>query len=61
MSRIGNLPIEVPRGVEVTLAADRISIKGPLGTVSQALSGGVEVKREGDQIVFHALDRKSVV
>ena len=59
MSRIGNLPIAVPRGVEVTLAADRISIKGPLGTVSQGLSGGVQVKREGDQIVFHAQDETS--
>ena len=33
MSRIGNLPITVPSGVEVTLAADKISVKGPLGVL----------------------------
>jgi len=56
MSRIGNLPITVPSGVDVTLAADKISIKGPLGVLSHPTSTGVEVKREGDQIVFKAVD-----
>jgi large subunit ribosomal protein L6 len=56
MSRIGNLPITVPSGVDVTLAADKISIKGPLGVLSHPTSAGVEVKREGDQIVFKAVD-----
>jgi large subunit ribosomal protein L6 len=56
MSRIGNLPITVPSGVDVTLAADKISIKGPLGVLSHPTSAGVEVKREGDQIVFKAAD-----
>ena len=56
MSRIGNLPITVPKGVDVTVAPDQISIKGPLGTLSQRLSTTVEVKRDGDHIVFKALD-----
>ena len=56
MSRIGNLPITVPSGVDVTLAADKISIKGPLGVLSHPTSTGVEVKRDGDQIVFKAVD-----
>jgi large subunit ribosomal protein L6 len=56
MSRIGNLPVTVPKGVDVTVASDQISIKGPLGTLSQRLSTTVEVKREGDHIVFKALD-----
>jgi large subunit ribosomal protein L6 len=56
MSRIGNLPITVPSGVDVTLAADKISIKGPLGVLSHPTSAGVEVKREGDQIVFKSAD-----
>ena len=56
MSRIGNLPITVPKGVDVTLAPGLISVKGPLGTLSQRLSTTVEVTREGDDIVFKALD-----
>jgi large subunit ribosomal protein L6 len=56
MSRIGNLPIPVPKGVDVTVATDQISVKGPLGTLSQRLSPTVEVAREGDEIVFKAKD-----
>jgi large subunit ribosomal protein L6 len=56
MSRIGNLPITVPKGVDVTVATDQISVKGPLGTLSQRLSPSVEVAREGDEIVFKAKD-----
>ncbi len=56
MSRIGNLPVSVPKGVDVTLTPGRISVKGPLGTLSQSLSPAVEVTRDGEQIVFKALD-----
>jgi large subunit ribosomal protein L6 len=56
MSRIGNLPVSVPKGVDVTVASGQIAIKGPLGTLSQSLSASVEVTREGDEIVFKALD-----
>jgi len=56
MSRIGNLPVSVPKGVDVTLASGQIAIKGPLGTLSQALSETVEVHRDGDHIVFKSLN-----
>jgi large subunit ribosomal protein L6 len=56
MSRIGNLPVVLPKGVEVTLAQDQISVKGPLGTLTQPLSQTVEVSRQGDQIVFKSRD-----
>ena len=29
MSRVGKMPIPVPAGVEVTIAAEKISVKGP--------------------------------
>ena len=54
MSRIGNLPVTLPSGVEVTLAPGQISVKGPLGVLSQHLGSGVEVKRDGDKVVFKA-------
>jgi large subunit ribosomal protein L6 len=55
MSRVGSFPVPVPKGVEVTLAADAISVKGPLGTLSQRLTNQVRVKREGDQLLFEAV------
>jgi len=48
MSRIAKNPIVVPAGVEVTLEADEVSVKGPLGTLRQALNRDVTVHREGD-------------
>src|ERR1700692_4566576 len=35
MSRVGKSPIALPKGAEVKLSADQITVKGPLGTVTQ--------------------------
>jgi ribosomal protein L6P/L9E len=36
MSRIGKLPVNLPAGVTVEVSADNtVSVKGPLGTLSQ--------------------------
>ncbi|HXZ50994.1 MAG TPA: 50S ribosomal protein L6 [Burkholderiales bacterium] len=55
MSRIAKYPIPVPKGVEVNLAAGQIAVKGPLGTISQALNPHVSIEKSGDQIVCKAL------
>ena len=52
MSRIGKNPVVLPKGVDVTLSTEAMSIKGPLGTLSQHLDGRVRVQRDGDQLVF---------
>jgi large subunit ribosomal protein L6 len=52
MSRIGKNPVVLPKGVDVTLSTEALSIKGPLGTLSQHLDGRVKVQRDGDQLVF---------
>ena len=54
MSRVAKNPVVVPSGVEVALAAGEISIKGPMGTLKQALSGDVSVVREGDSLLCKA-------
>jgi large subunit ribosomal protein L6 len=54
MSRVAKNPITVPAGVEVTLAANKISIKGPKGTLNQALNGDVSVERQGDTLLCKA-------
>ncbi|HKW38913.1 MAG TPA: 50S ribosomal protein L6 [Burkholderiales bacterium] len=56
MSRIAKYPVTLPKGVEATLAAEALSIKGPLGTLSQALSGNVKVEKDGDKLTFKAVD-----
>ncbi len=54
MSRVAKNPIAVPAGVEVALTASEISIKGPLGTLKQALSADVSVERDGDKLLCKA-------
>ena len=45
MSRIGKLPVILPAGVEVTVAPDNtVSVKGPLGTLSQKVDSDITVE-----------------
>jgi len=45
MSRVGKSPVMLPEKVEVTIGADLISVKGPLGTLSQAITSNVKVEK----------------
>ena len=56
MSRIAKYPVTLPKGVEATLAAEALSIKGPLGTLSQRLRSDVKIDKDGDKLLFKALD-----
>jgi large subunit ribosomal protein L6 len=54
MSRVAKNPVAVPGGVEVIVAANEVSVKGPLGALKQTLSGEVSVVREGDHLLCKA-------
>ncbi|MDD5383453.1 MAG: 50S ribosomal protein L6 [Gallionella sp.] len=54
MSRVAKNPVVVPSGVEVVQGAGEISMKGPMGTLKQALPGDVSVEREGDSLLCKA-------
>jgi large subunit ribosomal protein L6 len=56
MSRIGNTPVVLPEKVEVTLGADQISVKGPLGTLSRKLNPQVKVEKIENRVEFKAND-----
>jgi large subunit ribosomal protein L6 len=56
MSRIGKFPIDLPANVEVQLSANEISVKGPLGTLKQALSAQVTVEKVANQLQFKVVD-----
>jgi large subunit ribosomal protein L6 len=50
MSRKGNQPIPLPKGVEVKVNGLVVSVKGPKGTLNQQIRDGINVKVEGDHI-----------
>src|SRR5690554_3416290 len=54
MSRIANNPIDLPKGVEATIADGQVSVKGSKGTLTMALHDSVEVVNEGNQLKFAA-------
>ena len=51
MSRIGKAPIEVPKGVQVTISdKNLVTVKGPKGTLEQAVDPDITLKQEGTEI-----------
>lgn len=52
MSRIGNLPIEVPDGVTVNIDKNVIMVKGPQGELSQQVNPDIKVALEDKKIVL---------
>ncbi len=52
MSRVAKNPVTVPSGVEVSIGAEVIEVKGPLGMLSQAANKDVEVVRDGNVLRF---------
>lgn len=52
MSRIGNAPIDVPKGVTVTTKGQTISVKGPKGNLSFDVPEGVEFTLEDGTLKF---------
>jgi large subunit ribosomal protein L6 len=56
MSRIAKYPVELPKGVEITLGSADISVKGPLGTLKQFLLPAVKIEKDGDKLTFAGID-----
>jgi large subunit ribosomal protein L6 len=56
MSRIAKYPVDVPKGVEVTLTDTEVSVKGPLGTLKQFMLPAVKVERDGEQLMCRAVE-----
>jgi large subunit ribosomal protein L6 len=56
MSRVARIPVTVEKGVDVQIAAGNITVKGPLGTLQQALSSRVKVELADGKVSFAAAD-----
>ena len=52
MSRVGKMPVTVPQGVDVSITADQISVKGSNGTLVRGMSTLVHVKKDGATLSF---------
>ena len=50
MSRIGNKPIEIPAGVEVTIEGMEVQVQGPKGALKRAFPNLVVIEKEGTVI-----------
>ena len=52
MSRIGRMPIAIPAGVTVSIAENnKVTVKGPKGTLERVLPAEMEIKQEGAEVV----------
>ncbi len=51
MSRIGRKPIEVPGGVEIRVVPGHVTVKGPLGELSQAVPARMGVEQRDAEIL----------
>jgi large subunit ribosomal protein L6 len=56
MSRVGNLPIRLPQGVDVSVSSGEVVVKGVLGCLTRLTSNLVEVALENGRLLFKSLD-----
>ncbi|MBA3404467.1 MAG: 50S ribosomal protein L6 [Gemmatimonadaceae bacterium] len=49
MSRIGRKPVEIPKGVTVSITKDMVTAKGPKGTLHLKRHAEVEIKQDKDE------------
>ncbi len=56
MSRIGNMPILIPKDVKIDLKEDILNVKGPKGELQRNIHSSVSVKLEDNQVLLSVID-----
>ena len=56
MSRIAKMPISVPAGLEVSLGAEEVRVKGPRGELAMRIHPAVEIEQESGTLTCSARD-----
>ena len=60
MSRIGKLPISVPKGVTIAIDGSTVKVKGPKGELTRQFAQGILIGQEGETLhVKRASDEES--
>ncbi len=54
MSRVAKMPVELPKGVDIQVTEQLITVKGPKGSLSMANPAGVDMTLEGSVASFAA-------
>ena len=52
MSRVGKMPVTVPKGVDVAIKDDQITVKGSNGELTRTLNPLVAIKIDGGTVTF---------
>jgi len=52
MSRVGKIPVSIPKGVEITLQDQHLTVKGGQGSLQHTIHPEVELKIENNEISF---------
>jgi len=59
MSRVGKKPIDIPSGVDAKIEPGKVTVKGPLGELSQQVNPNMVIKKnEGKLVVERQSDAK---
>ena len=58
MSRIGNKPIDLPKGVKVNFSGSLLNVEGPKGKLSQAYDPKITFETKGEHIVVTRADEE---
>jgi large subunit ribosomal protein L6 len=56
MSRIGRTPIEVPAGVDITVAGNNVSVKGPRGSLTRDVPEPITLRQEDGVLLVERPD-----
>ena len=56
MSRIGKAPIPIPSGVDVSVAGNEVTVKGPKGSLFRRVPADITVRQDGAQLLVERPD-----
>ena len=56
MSRIAKNPVEVPKGVELRVNGQDVTVKGSKGSLSASFNSAVEIVQDGNVLTFNGRD-----
>src|SRR4051795_11533090 len=56
MSRIGKAPIQIPSGVDVSVAGNEVTVKGPKGSLFRRIPADITVRQDGAELLVERPD-----
>jgi large subunit ribosomal protein L6 len=52
MSRVGKMPLPLPKGVDVSVTAEQVSVKGAMGTLVRPVNALVTIRIDDGKLMF---------